>query len=474
MKEIRLTLCIVFCFVQLPGSLSHKEEECIEVGFARSSYLTVDQGYKAAKEDLVSLWQNEDKVGNPSYRDFSPQTKNVTRAAILLEETSKNIIGLIRKTRVGKRCREEWLLKGIEKHVTPLIQLDKDFAEGLGLVMSFRCLVGSPFPNVDGTCINEEGPDMGAIGAKFLRLLSPTPGQGGFTLRGSSDKEKSLPSAREVGKVIRSHLQKPSVTALLTEFSHFIASDSFSIPESPRVENINCCENPDHIDCAPIFLEKEDPMYSTIKCFNFKRSAPAQAILGNRESLSMISTYLDATPIYGATNEIAFKLKEGYFGYLNCVNIICFKYRYPTSIDDTEDSNAKKKKNKCEFPNSFKGCFNLDPNESYYILRMNNDTENLRLLLILEHNYLAEILAEINPHFDDALLYNEARRILIAQYNAIIYGEFVPLLVGEELAKKHNLLPGSEGPAVRFIPEVNPGILTSFALAAYRNPAVDG
>lgn len=45
--------------------------------------------------------------------------------------------------------------------------------------MSFRCLVGSPFPNVDGTCINEEGPDMGAIGAKFLRLLSPTPGQGG-------------------------------------------------------------------------------------------------------------------------------------------------------------------------------------------------------------------------------------------------------------------------------------------------------
>lgn len=52
----------------------------------------------------------------------------------------------------------------------------------------------------------------------------------GFKLRGSNDKEKSLPSAREVGKVIRSHLQKPSVTALLSEFSHFIASDSFSIP----------------------------------------------------------------------------------------------------------------------------------------------------------------------------------------------------------------------------------------------------
>ena len=33
----------------------------------------------------------------------------------------------------------------------------------------------------------------------------------------------------------------------------------------------------------------------------------------------------------------------------------------------------------------------------------------VRLLLVLEHNRIAEALSEINPHFDDALLYNEAR-----------------------------------------------------------------
>lgn len=52
---------------------------------------------------------------------------------MLLEETSKKIITTIRKTRVGKRCPSEWLLKGLERHVTPLIQLDKEFAESLGL-----------------------------------------------------------------------------------------------------------------------------------------------------------------------------------------------------------------------------------------------------------------------------------------------------------------------------------------------------
>ena len=60
----------------------------------------------------------------------------------------------------------------------------------------------------------------------------------------------------------------------------------------------------------------------------------------------------------------------------------------------------------------------------------------------------------------------------MAQYSAILFGEFIPTILGTVLAQKHSLLPGSEGPGAQFIPDVNPGVLTSFALAAYRNPAV--
>lgn len=35
--------------------------------------------------------------------------------------------------------------------------------------------------------------------------------------------------------------------------------------------------------------------------------------------------------------------------------------------------------------------------------------ENLRLLFVMEHNRIVDALSEINPHFDDSLLYNEAR-----------------------------------------------------------------
>ena len=40
---------------------------------------------------------------------------------------------MIRKTRVGKRCKELWLLRGVEKHVVPLMNLDKELSDELGL-----------------------------------------------------------------------------------------------------------------------------------------------------------------------------------------------------------------------------------------------------------------------------------------------------------------------------------------------------
>ena len=52
------------------------------------------------------------------------------------------------------------------------------------------------------------------------------------------------------------------------------------------------------------------------------------------------------------------------------------------------------------------------------------------------------------------------------------FGDFLQVLLGEEIVKQHNLAPGSGGTAAQYIPQVNPGILAGFAVAAYRNPAV--
>lgn len=55
----------------------------------------------------------------------------------------------------------------------------------------------------------------------------------------------------------------------------------------------------------------------------------------------------------------------------------------------------------------------------------------MHLLFLREHNRLASILSEMNPHWNDEHLFLEARQILIAEMQVIIYKEYLPIVLGK-------------------------------------------
>jgi hypothetical protein len=92
---------------------------------------------------------------------------------------------------------------------------------------------------------------------------------------------------------------------------------------------------------------------------------------------------------------------------------------------------------------------------------------SLHVLWLRQHNRVVNELKHINPHWNGELLYEEAKRIIVAQMSHVVYAEWLPLVVGPDAMKFLKLSILSDG-YTEYDPHVNAGIINEFAGAAFR------
>uniref|UniRef100_A0AAG5CN83 Chorion peroxidase n=1 Tax=Anopheles atroparvus TaxID=41427 RepID=A0AAG5CN83_ANOAO len=323
------------------------------------------------------------------------------------------------------------------------------------------------YRTANGTCNNKEHPhEYGVAMVPFRRQLNPDYGDGISAPRASVDG-RELPSARHVSLDIHrpSYRSDPNFSVMLAVWGQFLDHDitSTALNQGVGGKPIECCDpgQPQHPECFPVPIGPGDPYFHqyNVTCMNFVRSVPAPTgHFGPRQQLNQATAFIDGSVVYGSDDERLRALRTGEGGRLRMLRTPDGRDLLPVSTDPLDGCNEQ------EMNAAGKYCFesgDARANENLHLTSMH-------LIWARHHNSLATGLAKVNPHWDDERLFQEARRILAAQMQHITYGEFVPLIVGNETAARMGLLPDPESGRDTYNVSVDASIANVFAGAAFR------
>lgn len=480
------------------------------------------------------------------------QAINQTNQALISEEATRILAKQYKLNRIQT-------LRGL-----PLISVDQT---NLGKLCqrssrSFNCVAGR-YRSLSGHCNNVQNPDWGSAQTALVRYaparyqdnvsrpikssrvpIATTVGGGGIGNKAAGNSV--LPSSRAVSMAIYSASQQQQqqkgnssgaasdnlligtqhshMTTMMSFFGQFLFHDLAFINQYSGYGStlIKCCDvnsNSQHPECLPIEYKDNEQNY----CLDYVRSMPAirsGCNLGHRDQLNLVSSFIDASVIYGSSEEQMRRLRTFHGGKLK-------SQKWPISSSTggqqqflellPQISLNNNNNNDGEQNNSSSGGSVLDSiwlaiaEDCRLMAQMktqqqvkpritssatnrqqqqdeNSDitsaaprcfqagdsrvNENIGLTLMhtiwmREHNHIADKLAQLNKHWRDERLFEETRRVVVAELQHITYNELLPSIIGEDVMQRFNLSILSQGYFQGYDPQLNAGISNEVATAVF-------
>ncbi|KAL7641463.1 UNVERIFIED_CONTAM: hypothetical protein RMT77_007334 [Armadillidium vulgare] len=329
------------------------------------------------------------------------------------------------------------------------------------------CAGNYRYRTFDGSCNNLLHRDWGTTGTYFRRLIYPYYADGVSVPRQALSGHL-LPSARRISS--RIHIEKPSqnnkFTLLLMQWGQFLDHDLILTPiaKGSAYSDISCCDfgklrttKDMHPECYPIQIPEDDSFYSQFdqNCMEFVRSLPAirpKCSFGPREQMNQVSSYIDGSTIYGSSHEEAKQLRTFRKGRLKTS-----RFKGGSRLLPRNPSECRSKDNE-------KSCFKAGD------VRVNEQIQltTMHTIWVRQHNLIVRKLSRQNRHWNDERLFQEGRRIIIAQIQHITYNEFLPILLGKKFMNLYGLFPLKHKYFEGYRDNVDATIANVFGTAAFR------
>lgn len=311
-----------------------------------------------------------------------------------------------------------------------------------------RVLSVSTIRPIDEVGNNIAKPTLGSTGTNLIRL-SPVSYADGI----STPALPNNPSARILSDILNSQkdpanpsedletLNGKSLTDYGYSWGQFIDHDmDLTTTTSGEVLKITADPNdPDKMGDQTFVRSTFDPSTGT------STSNP-------RQQVNSVTSFLDLSQVYGSTATIADALRTHSGGLLKTSPGNMLPYNNSTYF--TADQLASiHMANDSHMVSSDKLFVTGD-------VRGNENVEltALQTLFVRNHNLIAGQMQKLHPDWSDEQLYQEARKINIAQYQAITYNQYLPDLIGPAPLSRYT----------GYKSNVNPAISTEFSTVAFR------
>jgi peroxidase len=296
------------------------------------------------------------------------------------------------------------------------------------------CNQNTRFSSLDGSCNNLQSPWFGKAETPFKRYFTPSYDDAINAPRTRAKSGNQLPNPRVISRTLfNENFQfESSMTNMLGIYGQFLAHDitSASLSSEAGGKSIDCSCNNQNPACMSINMPSNENVMR-MSCMRFTRSSAAFASfdcrLGHREQLNLLTSFIDGTQIYGPSEGRARELRSFIGGQL----------RTSSGVGTTRPFLPQAQDGACRNTDQRVRCFAAGEGR----VNENLALTGLQTLFTREHNRVAQELARINPQWDDNRLFQEARKIVIAELQHITYHEWVPTVVGWNTAALFDLVP---------------------------------
>ncbi|QQP38454.1 Peroxidasin -like protein [Caligus rogercresseyi] len=296
------------------------------------------------------------------------------------------------------------------------------------------------YRTIDGTCNNKAHPKWGSTGSTLLRLLKPRYGNSDSTPKTRGTFVPRNNQCPRSGDLPNPRLRRSFTVAthMVTQMGQFLDHDLSLTPEA-HVEH--CCDDATQTDCSPISVPSDDSFYSAFNntCLEFTRSVQ-HCDSTPREQFNAITSYIDASNVYGSEQIVLDSVRDP-------VNRILLKV--------TTTSTGKEL---------------LPKQDGRYFAGDVRATEmpglaTMHSLFVREHNRIAKAMSSAFPNMEHETVFQETRRIVGAEMQNVVYGQYLGAILDRDTRKRFNLPINQRS---QYDSSVNADVSNAFATAAYR------